>query len=224
MAKLLVEQSYDVEFIKEDFGGEKHYHLRGIFLQAAVKNRNGRIYPLNVMEQAVRQYEEEYIDKNAAFCEYGHGDSPIIDMPRVSHLIKSLRREGNDYIGHAVIINEGYGKIASALLDVGASFGISSKGCGTMVREGSVNIIQSDFILTSGGDIVAMPSAQEAYVDSFLENEEWYQDERGEWVKSLQEDTKQKFFESKKSPRELEEVFLKSVDKFLKKLSNKGKF
>lgn len=172
--KLFTELNENVQVLSESVNGEKKYFIEGIFLQSNVKNRNGRVYPKEVMQKEVNRYIKEMVEKNRAYGELGHPEGPNINFERVSHMITSLKESGNDYIGKAKIItNNPYGAIVKNLLDEGGVFGVSSRGMGSLKESNGVNIVQSDFMLATAADIVADPSAPDAYVRGLMEGKEW---------------------------------------------------
>lgn len=173
--KLIKEHVEEVKLIVEakDGGKGKDYFIEGVFLQSNLKNRNGRMYPRGVMQKEVDRYTKEYINKNRAYGELGHPDTPSINLDRVSHMIKSLRVEGDNYIGKAKILDTPYGKIVKALIDEGAQLGVSSRGLGSIVQKNGVNLVQDDFMLSTAADIVADPSAPDAFVEGVMEGAEW---------------------------------------------------
>jgi len=173
--KLIKEHTEEVKLIVEaaKSGTGKDYFIEGVFLQSNLKNRNGRMYPKEIMEKEVDRYSKEYITKNRAFGELGHPDSPSINLDRVSHMIKSLRLEGDNYIGRAKIMDTPYGKIVKSLIDEGAQLGVSSRGMGSIVQKNGVNLVQDDFMLATAADIVADPSAPDAFVEGIMEGAEW---------------------------------------------------
>lgn len=160
--------------VEEKLGKGKEYFIEGIFLQSELKNRNGRVYPQEVMDKEVQRYCEQYIDKNRAYGELGHPDTPSINLDRVSHLITSLRKEGTNYIGKAKILGTPMGNIAKGLLDGGAQLGVSSRALGSlkMNKEG-IQVVQDDFMLSTAADIVADPSAPDAFVRGIMESVDW---------------------------------------------------
>ena len=160
--------------VEDKLGKGKEYFIEGIFLQSEVKNRNGRIYPESTMDKEVKRYMENYVAKNRAYGELGHPDTPSINLDRVSHLITSLRKEGTNYIGKAKILDTPMGKIAKGLLDGGANLGVSSRALGSlkMNKEG-VQVVQDDFMLSTAADIVADPSAPDAFVRGIMESVDW---------------------------------------------------
>ena len=172
----LIKEVYETTnlIVEEKLGKGKQYYIEGVFLQSEVKNRNGRVYPESVMDQEVKRYVENYVDQNRAYGELGHPDSPSINLDRVSHLITSLRKEGTNYVGKAKILDTPMGKIAKGLLDGGANLGVSSRALGSlkMNKEG-VQVVQDDFMLSTAADIVADPSAPDAFVRGIMESKEW---------------------------------------------------
>lgn len=173
--KLIREVTETVHTIVESkLGKGKDYFIEGIFLQSELKNRNGRIYPEEIMDKEVNRYVESYVNKNRAYGELGHPDSPSINLDRVSHLIVNLRKEGTNYIGKAKILETPMGNIARGLLEGGANLGVSSRALGSlrMNKEG-VQVVQDDFMLSTAADIVADPSAPEAFVRGIMESVDW---------------------------------------------------
>lgn len=175
--KLIREYNESVKYLIEspnEVGKEKSYFIEGVFLQGEIKNRNGRVYPMDVMSKEVERYTKEYIEKNRAYGELGHPDSPTINLDRVSHMIKELRLEGNNYVGKAKIMDTPYGKIVKSLIDEGANLGVSSRGMGSLrQRNDGTQLVQDDFMLATAGDIVADPSAPDAFVRGVMEGKEW---------------------------------------------------
>ena len=184
--KLISEQNFEsvsplVEANQDGTG--KNYFLEGIFLQGDITNRNGRCYPIGTLDKEAERYNEEFIKTNRAYGELGHPDGPTINLERVSHMIKSLTKEGSNYIGKAKIMDTPYGKIVKSLIDEGAQLGVSSRGMGTLKQTAEgVNEVQSDFLLATAGDIVADPSAPNAFVNGVMENVDWIFDAAsGNW-------------------------------------------
>ena len=172
--KLISESIEDIEYLfEDDENGKKNYKIRGPFLQAEVKNRNGRIYPLPILQKEVARYNKEYIQKNRAFGELGHPDGPTVNLERVSHLITKLYPEGNDFIGEAKIMDTPYGKIVKNLIDEGAKLGVSSRGMGSLVPMRGAQVVKDDFYLATAADIVADPSAPNAFVEGIMEGKDW---------------------------------------------------
>ena len=175
--KLITEEIEKVEVITEGTGKQARLYIRGPFLQAETVNRNGRMYPMSIMEREVNRYNEQYVQKGRALGELGHPDGPTVNLDRVSHKIVSLRESGSNFIGRAKILNTPMGNIAKSLLDEGVKLGVSSRGVGSvrMNNEG-VNIVGEDFMLATATDIVADPSAPDAFVDGIMEGKEWVWD------------------------------------------------
>jgi len=172
--KLISESIEDIEYITEDDAdGKKKVSIRGVFLQAEVKNRNGRIYPMPVLEKEVARYNKEYIQKNRAFGELGHPDGPTVNLERVSHMITKLHPDGKNFIGEAKILDTPYGKIVKNLINEGASLGVSSRGMGSLEPRRGAQVVKDDFYLATAADIVADPSAPNAFVEGIMEGKEW---------------------------------------------------
>ena len=165
-----------IEFITEENNGQKSHYIKGVFMQAEQKNRNGRIYPKKVLDEQVRKYVNNYVVQNRAFGELGHPDGPVVNLERVSHMIKELNEDGNNWVGKAKIMDTPYGKIVKNLIDEGAKLGVSSRGMGSLKNVKGTNIVQDDFYLATAADIVADPSAPEAFVEGVMEGKEWVWD------------------------------------------------
>ena len=175
--KLISETVEDVNYlIEDDDTGKKNYRIRGPFLQVEIKNRNGRIYPMNILEKEVGRYNKEYIQKNRAFGELGHPDGPTVNLERVSHMITGLTADGTNFIGEAKIMDTPYGKIVKNLIDEGAKLGVSSRGMGSLVPQRGAQVVKDDFYLATAADIVADPSAPNAFVEGIMEGKEWVWD------------------------------------------------
>jgi len=175
--KLITEEIEQAEYIVEEAGnGKKNYSIKGIFMQSDVKNRNGRIYPKEILQKEVTRYNREFINKSRAFGELGHPDGPTVNLERVSHMIKALYPEGNNFIGEARVLDTPYGKIVKSLIDEGARLGVSSRGMGTLANVGGANVVKDDFYLATAADIVADPSAPDAFVEGIMEGKEWIWD------------------------------------------------
>ncbi len=171
--KLITETIEDIDILTESNAkGGKDYKIRGVFMQADIKNRNGRIYPVSTLQTEVARYTKEFIDKKRAFGELGHPDGPTVNLERVSHMITSLKPEGKNFIGEAKIMDTPYGKIVKNLIDEGAQLGVSSRGMGS-ISNGTVG---KDFYLATAADIVADPSAPDAFVEGIMEGKEWIWD------------------------------------------------
>jgi|TARA_B100000497_G_C7564613_1_gene340466 hypothetical protein len=154
-------------------GKGKDYFIEGVFMQADIKNRNGRIYPMEVMQKEVDRYTKEFVEKDRAFGELGHPEGPTINLDKVSHLIQSLTLEGKNYVGKAKILSTPNGEIVKALINDGAKLGVSSRGLGSLEQKGGAQMVKGDFQLATAGDIVADPSAPEAFVEGIMEGVEW---------------------------------------------------
>jgi len=174
--KLISEEIAQVDFLTEEVDGKKRQFIEGVFLQAEVKNRNGRMYPVKTLAREVAKYDENYIQKGRALGELGHPEGPSINLDRVSHRIVSLQQEGNNFIGKAQILDTPMGKIAKSLLDEGVKLGVSSRGMGSLIKKEGCNIVADDFMLATAADIVADPSAPDAFVDGIMEGKEWVWD------------------------------------------------
>ena len=175
--KLIREEINEAQYIIEEDNGKKAHKIKGIFMQANIKNRNGRVYPQEVLEKEVNRYNKEFIDRKRAFGELGHPDGPTVNLERVSHLITKLEGDGKgNYIGEAKITDTPYGKIVKSLIDEGAQLGVSSRGMGSLENRGGTNYVKSDFYLATAADIVADPSAPQALVNGGMEGKEWVWD------------------------------------------------
>ena len=213
--KLITENIESVELITEEKDGEKKLYIEGVFLQSEVKNRNGRVYPFKVLDNEVKRYNEEYIKPGRALGELGHPDGPTVNLDRVSHRIVSLKAEGNNFIGKAHILDTPNGKIAKSLLGEGVKLGVSSRGMGTLDKQEGVAYVMDDFMLATAADIVADPSAPDAFVNGIMEGKEWV------WSNGiLKEQTVDKYHQAIKSASkgELEEKTLKVFEHFLSSL------
>lgn len=215
--KLISEIVEQVQVITE--GKSKDLYIEGVFLQSELANRNNRIYPKSVMEKEVTRYMKEYVDAKRAFGELGHPEGPTINLDRVSHIITSLKEDGNNYIGRAKILNTPMGNIVRGLVEGGAQLGVSSRGMGTLKeRDGGINEVQNDFYLATAADIVADPSAPDAFVQGIMENKEWMF-VNGSWTYQNIDETKKLIEQTKQ--KQLEEVKLRVFENFLNKLSKK---
>ena len=213
---LIKEHTEQVNLIVEEkLGKGKEYFIEGVFLQSNLKNRNGRVYPKDIMSNEVKRYTEEYIKKNRAFGELGHPDSPTINLDRVCMMIKDLREDGDNWIGKAKIMDTPYGKIVKNLIDEGAQLGVSSRGMGTLTQKNGVNVVGKDFMLATAADIVADPSAPNAFVEGVMESKEWIIVD-GKFVeRDLRE---AQALIRKTSSKNLEEAKLKVFQSFLEKI------
>jgi hypothetical protein len=214
--KLIKEVFDSTKFIVEEAKNGKQYFIEGIFLQSDLKNRNGRMYPESVMDREVGRYLKEAVQNNRAYGELGHPDTPSINLDRVSHLIVDLRKEGTNYIGRAKILETPMGNIARGLLDGGANLGVSSRALGSLkMNEEGVNVVQDDFMLSTAADIVADPSAPDAFVRGIMESKEWVFVD-GKYVEKHIEET-QKFIR-KASSKQLQEAKVLAFQSFLSKI------
>ena len=192
--KLISEEVQSAEYLVEEKNGKKEYKIRGVFLQSEIKNRNGRVYPTEILVREVNRYTKEVINKNRAFGELGHPDGPTVNLERVCHMVKSLKQDGKDFIGEAKIMDTPYGKIVKGLIDEGAQLGVSSRGMGSLITRNGVNYVNDDFYLATAADIVADPSAPDAFVQGIMESKEWvwnngvlHQVDLENWKKQVQE-------------------------------------
>ena len=175
--KLITETIEDIEVLTEaTSNGGKQYKIKGVFMQADIKNRNGRVYPVETLAKEVRRYTNEFINKKRAFGELGHPDGPTVNLERVSHMITSLKPEGKNFIGEAKVMDTPYGKIVKNLIDEGAQLGVSSRGMGSIQQSQGRNVVGKDFYLATAADIVADPCAPDAFVEGIMENKEWVWD------------------------------------------------
>ena len=174
--RLIAEEITDVQFLEEEKEGKKNYFIEGIFLQAELKNRNNRMYPLATLQKEVAKYNENYIQSGRALGELGHPDGPSINLDRVSHKIISLKEDGNNFIGKAKLLDTPMGRIAKDLLGEGVKLGVSSRGMGSIRKEENCNVVMDDFMLATAADIVADPSAPDAFVNGIMEGKEWVWD------------------------------------------------
>ena len=215
--KLFSEQfSDEVEYIcEEKENGNKNYKIKGIFMQADIKNRNGRVYPMEVLQKEVKRYNKEYINEKRAFGELGHPDGPTVNLERASHLITALYPDGKNFIGEAKILKTPMGEIVKNLMDEGAKLGVSSRGMGSLKQRGGANVVSDDFYLATAADIVADPSAPNAFVEGIMEGKEWVWN-NGALVEAHVADLKKKF-DVKKHQRQVNLEALEFA-KFLEKL------
>ena len=210
--KLITEAIENVEVITEGKGADKKLYIEGVFLQSDLKNRNGRMYPFQVLEKEVSRYNEEYIKTSRALGELGHPDGPTVNLDRVSHRITSLTAEGTNFIGRAQILDTPMGKIASSLLGEGVKLGVSSRGMGSIDRREDCNVVMDDFMLATAADIVADPSAPDAFVNGIMEGKEWV------WDNGILKETKVAKYQrymSDATRQNLEERTLQVFDNFL---------
>ena len=175
--KLISEEVQDVEYITEEKeNGKKDYKIKGIFMQADIKNRNGRVYPMEILQKEVKRYNKQYINEKRAFGELGHPDGPTVNLERASHMITGLYPDGKNFIGEAKILSTPMGNIVKNLMDEGAKLGVSSRGMGSLDQKNGANYVRDDFYLATAADIVADPSAPNAFVEGIMEGKEWIWD------------------------------------------------
>jgi len=171
--KLITEEIESIEIITEESEGKKTLYITGPFLQAEVTNRNGRCYPFSILEREVKRYNDTFIKNGRALGELGHPDGPSVNLDRVSHMITSLHSEGNTFVGKAKVLDTPMGNIAKSLLDEGVMLGVSSRGVGSLIEKNGVKYVSDDFMLATAADIVADPSAPDAFVQGIMEGKEW---------------------------------------------------
>ena len=214
--KLISEAVEDVEYITEEKeNGKKNYKIKGIFMQSDVKNRNGRVYPQEILAKEVAKYNKNFIKENRAYGELGHPDGPTVNLERVSHMITKLEPEGKNFIGEAKILGTPMGEIVKNLMDEGAKLGVSSRGMGSLDQRNGANYVKPDFYLATAADIVADPSAPNAFVQGIMEGKEWVWNNGALLEAELSEMQRQ--FDVKKRQRDTKMETL-AFAKFLKKL------
>ena len=213
--KLISEAVEEVEYITEEKDGKKNYKIKGVFMQADIKNRNGRVYPQEVLQKEVAKYNKNFIKENRAFGELGHPDGPTVNLERVSHMITDLYPDGKNFIGEAKIMSTPMGNIVKNLMDAGAKLGVSSRGMGSLESRNGANYVKDDFYLATAADIVADPSAPNAFVEGIMEGKEWVWN-NGNIVEAHVAELKQKF-DVKKRQRKANQEALEFA-KFLKML------
>jgi len=175
--KLISEEVQNVQYITEEKeNGKKDYKIKGIFMQADIKNRNGRVYPMEILQKEVKRYNKQYINEKRAFGELGHPDGPTVNLERASHMITGLYPDGKNFIGEAKILSTPMGNIVKNLMDEGAKLGVSSRGMGSLDQKNGANYVRDDFYLATAADIVADPSAPNAFVEGIMEGKEWIWD------------------------------------------------
>lgn len=215
--KLIKEEVEDVEYLTEDHNGKKSHFITGVFMQAEKKNRNGRVYPKETLQRECARYTKNYINEKRAFGELGHPDSPSINLDRVSHIITDLKEDGTNYIGKAKILETPYGKIVKNFIDEGCKIGVSTRGVGSLKPHNGYQLVQDDFQLATAADIVADPSAPDAFVAGIMEGKEWVW-ENGIWREQDLYEAKKALKEAKRA--EHEAVLLRHFERFMSKLSN----
>lgn len=212
--KIITEEIQDIEVLTETVNGKKSFWIQGPFLQGDVKNRNGRIYESRILAKEVKRYNESYIKANRALGELGHPDGPSVNLDRVSHKITQLEQSGSNFIGKAKIIDTPMGRIASALLSDGVTLGVSSRGMGSLVERDGTKYVGEDFTLATAADIVADPSAPEAFVNGIYEGVEWYYDTEGKLLRA--EIAKQQVESYSSSRARDESALLRIFESYLK--------
>jgi hypothetical protein len=220
--KLIIELVEDVQLISEaKESGGRDYYIEGIFLQAGIKNRNGRMYPVDVLDNEVKRYVTEVVNKNRAFGELGHPSGPTINLDRVSHIITELSRSGKDFYGKALIASTPMGQIARGIMESGGQLGVSSRAMGSLKESNGVMVVQNDLRLSTAADIVADPSAPDAFVKGIMENVEWlYDPVRDTWLEEKLHNTKKKIHVMSKS--KLEETRLSIFENYIASLTVKN--
>ena len=214
--KLIREEITDIEFVTEDTSdNKKNYFIKGVFMQADMKNRNGRVYPMETLNKEVSRYTKKFINEKRAFGELGHPDGPTVNLERVSHMITKLYPDGKNFMGEAKITNTPYGNIVKSLIDEGAKLGVSSRGMGSLENRSGANYVKSDFYLATAADIVADPSAPDAFVQGVMEGKEWVWDNG--IIKEVEVNELRKEIERAKR-HELAEKKAAVFNKFLKNL------
>ena len=213
--KLITENIEEVNVLVEESEGKKNLYIEGIFLQSEMKNRNGRVYPFDVLNREVERYNEQYVTSGRALGELGHPDGPSINLDRVSHKVVELRSEGNNFYGKARILDTPMGKIAKSLLGEGVKLGVSSRGMGSLEEKNGVKYVRDDFMLATAADIVADPSAPDAFVQGIMEGKEWVWDNG--ILKEYQVSGLKKYI-SESTRKNLEERQLKAFSAFMSNL------
>ena len=211
--KLITEHTEDVQYLEEKVGDKKNLFIKGVFLQAEQKNRNGRVYPFPILEREVKRYNDKYIDQNRAFGELGHPQGPTVNLDRVSHMITELHADCNNFVGKAKIMDTPMGKIVSSIMNEGAQLGVSSRGMGSLKEKNGINEVQDDYYLATAADIVADPSAPNCFVQGIMEGKEWAWD-NGVLKESDVDRIKRKLDETS-SKRVREEEILRSFAKLM---------
>ena len=214
--RLITEQNNDIEVLTEDKDGKSATYIKGIFLQTEITNRNGRMYRFDSMNREVSKYNEEFIQRGRALGELGHPEGPTVNLDRVSHKIIELYPEGKNFIGKAKLLETPMGKIAKNLLEEGVQLGVSSRGLGSLKKEGSLQVVADDFILSTAADIVADPSAPDAFVEGIMEGKEWALVDGK--IKEAQIEEVKKALDNAPSPQELAERKLSAFESLLRSL------
>ena len=214
--RLITEQNNDIEVLTEDKDGKSATYIKGIFLQTEITNRNGRMYRFDSMNREVSKYNEEFIQRGRALGELGHPEGPTVNLDRVSHKIIELYPEGKNFIGKAKLLETPMGKIAKNLLEEGVQLGVSSRGLGSLKKEGSLQVVADDFILSTAADIVADPSAPDAFVEGIMEGKEWALVDGK--IKEAQIEAIKASLDNAPSPQELQERKISAFESFLRSL------
>ena len=214
--RLITEQNNDIEVLTEDKDGKQSTYIKGIFLQTEITNRNGRMYRFDTMNREVGKYNEEFIQRGRALGELGHPEGPTVNLDRVSHKIVELYPEGKNFIGKAKLLETPMGKIAKNLLEEGVQLGVSSRGLGSLKKEGSLQVVADDFILSTAADIVADPSAPDAFVEGIMEGKEWALVDGK--IKEAQIEAIKASLDNAPSPQELQERKISAFETFLRSL------
>ena len=201
--------------ITEGKNGKKSHFIEGVFLQGEIKNRNGRMYPISTLQREAVNYNKKYIEKGRALGELGHPDGPTINLDRVSHLITSLKQEGNNYVGKARLLDTPMGNIAKNLIDEGVKLGVSSRGLGTIRERDGVKVVMDDFMLATAADIVADPSAPDAFVNGIMEGKEWIYN-NGSVQEQTVEQIKKRIHNA--ALNQMEQVKLSAFNQFMQQL------
>lgn len=217
--KLIREEVQDIQYLVEEdkTSGKKTYTIEGVFMQSEKQNRNGRVYPFGVLQKEVNRYNNDYVNKSRAFGELGHPDNPSINLDRVSHMITKLYPDGNNFIGKAKIVDTPMGNIVKGLLDGGACLGVSTRGVGSLRPQNGYQLVQDDFKLATAADIVADPSAPDAFVKGIMENYDWWLDSAtGVWQKQYIEESRKTI--KVLSKRQIEEKAIDIFKNYISKL------
>jgi len=214
--KLITEQNNDIEVLTEEKDGKKSTYIKGVFLQTEITNRNGRMYKFDTMNREVSKYNEEFVNRGRALGELGHPEGPTLNLDRVSHKIVELYAEGTNFIGKAKLMETPMGKIAKSLLEEGVQLGVSSRGLGSIKKEGNCQVVADDFILSTAADIVADPSAPDAFVEGIYEGREWvtvdgkFKEQQIEEIKAA--------IDNAPTPQELQERKISAFAAFLRSI------
>ena len=214
--KLITEQNNDIEVLTEEKDGKKSTYIKGVFLQTEITNRNGRMYKFDTMNREVTKYNEEFVNRGRALGELGHPEGPTLNLDRVSHKIVELYPEGTNFIGKAKLMETPMGKIAKSLLEEGVQLGVSSRGLGSIKKEGSCSVVADDFILSTAADIVADPSAPDAFVEGIYEGREWVTVDGK--IKEQQIEAIKSAIDNAPTPQELQERKISAFAAFLRSI------